>query len=87
VKSHTTVDAALRLRRYREDLRFSQADLARRSGVSRFKLNQFEVGSGELTSDELERIQSALQAELERLRQMTLVGVSAEASQAGSAAA
>jgi len=66
----TAADSAGRLRVYRQDLRLSQTDLARRSGVSRFKINQFENGAGDLTTEELEQIQIALRGEIERLRQI-----------------
>jgi hypothetical protein len=38
------------------------------SGVSRFKICTFELGSGSLSADEQERIQKALHAEADRLR-------------------
>lgn len=75
--------AAKALREHRRALRLSQADLARRSDVSRYKLNQFELGSGELTSDELGRVQAALQAEIARLRDVASLGTSATAGPAG----
>jgi hypothetical protein len=41
------------------------------SGVSRFKICTFELGSGALNQDELERIKSALVAEADRLRSIS----------------
>jgi transcriptional regulator with XRE-family HTH domain len=68
------------LRAYRESLRISQAELARIAGVSRYKLNQLEQGSGQLTAEEWGLVHAALKTELERLRQMpapTVGGVAA----------
>jgi len=45
--------------------------LARLSGVSRFKICLFELGDGSLTADEQTRIRAVLQAEAERLRQIS----------------
>jgi predicted transcriptional regulator len=56
------------LRSLREALRLSQSQLARQSGVSRFKICVFELGSGSLTPNEQMLIKEALQAEAERLR-------------------
>ena len=58
------------LQTYRESLRLSQAELARIAGVSRYKLNQYEQGSGQLTTQELKQIQAALIVELERLHRI-----------------
>jgi hypothetical protein len=41
------------------------------SGVSRFKICTFELGSGALNPDELDRIKSVLRAEAERLRSVS----------------
>jgi len=41
------------------------------SGVSRFKICTFELGSGSLREDEQERIRKALYAEADRLRSIT----------------
>ena len=38
------------------------------SGVSRFKICTFELGSGSLSEDEQERIRKALRVEADRLR-------------------
>jgi hypothetical protein len=38
------------------------------SGVSRFKICTFELGSGALSEDEQDRIRKALHAEADRLR-------------------
>ena len=56
------------LRSHRATLGISQSKLARISGVSRFKICVFELGSGSLTPDEQRQINEALQAEVERLR-------------------
>ena len=55
----------------RNSLRLSQSKLARISGVSRFKICMFELGSGTLTTEENERIKAALAYEIARLRQLT----------------
>ena len=41
------------------------------SGVSRFKICTFELGSGSLSEDEHERIEKALRAEVDRLRNIS----------------
>jgi hypothetical protein len=46
----------------------SQSRLARLSTVSRFKICLFELGDGELTTEEQGRIRVALRAEAERLQ-------------------
>jgi transcriptional regulator with XRE-family HTH domain len=69
-KVAASADSPSGLRAYRQDLRLSQTDLARRSDVSRFKINQYENGAGELTIKELQQIQAALQDEIERLRRI-----------------
>lgn len=51
-------------------LGLSQARLAKLSGVSRFKICLFELGDGELTTEELGRIRVALEAEAQRLRSL-----------------
>lgn len=67
---NTATVAAKTIRDYRKDLRLSQADLARGSGVSRYKLNAFETGSGELTDAELALILNTLRGEIERLKKI-----------------
>ena len=57
----------MNLRADRSALGISQSRLARLSGVSRFKICTFELGSGALATDELDRIEGALRAEAERL--------------------
>ena len=59
---------AMNLRAHRNALGISQSRLARMSGVSRFKICTFELGSGSLTPDEQDQIRKALHAEAERLR-------------------
>lgn len=49
-------------------LGISQSKLARLSGVARFKICTFELGSGSLTAEEQRRIKLALEAEAGRLR-------------------
>lgn len=41
------------------------------SGVSRFKICTFELGSGSLSQDEHERIGKVLRAEVDRLRNIS----------------
>lgn len=57
-----------KMRATRTDLRASQSKLARLSGVSRFKICAFELGSGSLTPDENRRVWEALRAEAEQVR-------------------
>ena len=45
----------------------SQSKLARISGVTRFKICTFELGSGSLSSEDQKRIRLALEAEATRL--------------------
>jgi predicted transcriptional regulator len=52
-------------------LGISQSRLARISGVSRFRICTCEHGDSSLTVDEQNRIREALQAEAERLRQIS----------------
>jgi predicted transcriptional regulator len=56
------------LRSHRAALGISQSKLARVSGVSRFKICVFELGSGSLTPGEHRQIMEALRVEAERLR-------------------
>jgi predicted transcriptional regulator len=63
--------AAEQLRASRASLGLSQSRLARLSGVSRFKICTYELGDGSLNTDEQTRIREALQAEVERLRQVS----------------
>jgi predicted transcriptional regulator len=56
------------LRTHRNAIGLSQSGLARISGVSRFKICTFELGSGSLSSEEQRRIKLALEAEAARLR-------------------
>jgi transcriptional regulator with XRE-family HTH domain len=58
----------MNLRAHRSSLGISQSKLARLSGVSRFKICTYELGSGSLTVDEQNRIGQALQVEAERIR-------------------
>jgi predicted transcriptional regulator len=64
----------MHLKTRRTALRIPQTRLARLAKVSRFKISLYELGDGNLTSDELLRIQEALQAEANRLRNL-LVGL------------
>ena len=63
--------AAERLRATRVSLGLSQSRLARVSGISRFKICTYELGDRSLTPDEQNRIREVLQAEAERLRQIS----------------
>ena len=67
--SATTIVAVLRI--HRKTLGISQSKLARLSRVSRFKICLYELGDGSLTPEEQSRIREALQAEAERLRQIS----------------
>jgi hypothetical protein len=58
------------LRFHRGVLGISQARLGRLSRVSRFKICMYEPGDGGLTEDEQDRIHAALQAEVDRLRNL-----------------
>jgi predicted transcriptional regulator len=60
------------LRAHRNVLGISQSKLARMSGVSRFKICNFELGEGSLPLDEQSRIREALCAEAERLRNLSI---------------
>jgi predicted transcriptional regulator len=59
------------LRAERSALGISQSRLARMSRVSRFKICTFELGSGVLNPDELDRIKSVFRAEADRLRRIS----------------
>jgi transcriptional regulator with XRE-family HTH domain len=56
------------LKTYRSQLRISQSALARLAKVSRFRIWNYEIGSGSLTEAEQQRIQAALVTEAERLQ-------------------
>ena len=58
----------MNLRSHRAALGISQSRLARVSGVSRFKICTYELGSGSLSQEEQDQIREALQAEAKRLR-------------------
>jgi predicted transcriptional regulator len=60
--------AAQRLKTSRSSLGLSQSKLARLSGVARFKICTFELGSVALSAEEQRRIKLALEAEAARLR-------------------
>jgi hypothetical protein len=53
-------------------VKFSQSELARRSGVPRLKICLFELGDGKLTAEEQCRIRESLQSEAERLRNISV---------------
>ena len=57
-------------RLHRLALGISQARLARLAGVSRFRLNQAELGAARLSDEERARIADALHAEAARLRRV-----------------
>jgi predicted transcriptional regulator len=69
-KMRNSTTAAETLRRSRSSLGVSQSKLARMSGVSRFKICTYEMGDSSLSADERDRIQVALQAEVDRLRNL-----------------
>jgi len=50
----------------------SQSRLARLSGVSRFRICAYELGDGSLSLEARRQISEALQAEAERLRNISL---------------
>jgi len=60
--------AAGKLKAIRLSLGVSQSGLARLSGVSRFKICTFELGSGSLSAEDQQSITEALRSEAERLR-------------------
>jgi transcriptional regulator with XRE-family HTH domain len=60
--------AGERLKTSRLSIGVSQSKLARLSGVARFKICTFELGSGSLSPDDKRRIKLALEAEASRLR-------------------
>jgi predicted transcriptional regulator len=62
----------MNLRSNRLALGISQSKLARLSGVSRFKICLFELGDSALSGDDQERIRRALQAEAERVRNISV---------------
>ena len=64
--------AVTNLRENRMALGVSQSKLARLSRVSRFKICTYELGEGGMSSDEQSRIRGALQAEAERLRNISV---------------
>jgi len=55
------------LKARRSELRLSQSQLARLSGVSRFKICLHELGDRLLTDEEVARVQHAMGQELSRL--------------------
>ena len=61
----------MELRAARKTLGLSQSHLARLSDVSRFKICTFELGDGVLGPDYEDNILRALQAEAERLRNIS----------------
>jgi predicted transcriptional regulator len=60
------------LRSHRIAIGISQSRLARLSGVSRFKICTYELGSTKLGPDDQSRIRAALTAEADRLRQVSI---------------
>ena len=62
----------MNLRAHRYALGISQSRLARLSGVSRFKICTYELGDGSLSAEQGRRIRQALQAEADRLRDLSL---------------
>ena len=68
-----------KLRFHREALGLSQAELARLSGVSRFKICPFELGDSKLTPEEQKCICTALLAEADRLRNLPAMNLGEKA--------
>jgi predicted transcriptional regulator len=68
VVTANSTTAAERLKASRLCLGLSQSKLARLSGVARFKICTFELGSVVLSAEEQRRIKLALEAEAGRLR-------------------
>ena len=62
----------IKLRSRRETLGLSQSNLARISGVSRFKICMFELGGGALSTEEQLRVRKALEGEAARLRSVAV---------------
>jgi predicted transcriptional regulator len=60
----------MKLRSQRNTLGISQSKLARLSGVSRFKICTFELGTGLLSEEEYDRIRQAFVGEAHRLRNL-----------------
>lgn len=57
----------------RKSLRLSQSELARRSGVPRIRIHLAELGDRKLTVDEEAKVRAALQTEIDRLRNLSVV--------------
>jgi predicted transcriptional regulator len=65
------------IRKQRRHLRMSRLELARRAGVSRYRMYAYEVGDGPaLTAEEIARIREALKREgADIRRQLAEAGV------------
>jgi predicted transcriptional regulator len=59
------------LRARRTALHLSQSRLARLSGVSRFKICLHEMGDKTLSAQDLERVETAIRREAQRLHGLT----------------
>jgi transcriptional regulator with XRE-family HTH domain len=59
-------------KQHRIALQLSQSELARRSGVPRLRVHLAEHGDVTLTEDERTKIRAALQAEMDRLRSLSV---------------
>jgi len=57
------------MRRRRTQLQLSQSEIARRAGVSRYKLHVYEAGGSLLRPDEIARITDALREHANQMRQ------------------
>jgi transcriptional regulator with XRE-family HTH domain len=68
IVTDNSTTAAERLRADRLSIGVSQSKLARLSGVARFKICTFELGSGALSPEDQQRIRTALETEATRLR-------------------
>jgi predicted transcriptional regulator len=59
------MNPAENIRNQRQRLRLSQSELSRRASISRWKLNNFELGDrGKLNPSELSRVEDALRKEV-----------------------
>jgi transcriptional regulator with XRE-family HTH domain len=56
------------LKNHRQAVKFSQSELARRSGVPRLKICLYELGDGKLTPEEQGKVRAAIEGEAARLR-------------------
>jgi predicted transcriptional regulator len=79
----TQFGAVKQLRSHREALGLTQSQLARLSGISRFRICRFEMGDITLRSEEQRVIYAVLAAEAKRLRNLPVQPFEQEAAAAG----